>query len=203
MTTEQAAKQAVATLRDKQAVAELRKQELEEERDACAFDAHVTGGGAMSKLTRVNKAIVELDLELASFAAAIRDGTQRIEIAQGASRQELEHEKAQRALALARDLKDAAAASHAALSQAFGALGAMREVIGQLNGLGCMHPSLALADSALRRSVISSSMIARSFQLGFLSPAERHSVAELSEGWVKAIEAWSETRLSPPSAKAA
>ena len=53
------AKQTVADLRDQLAALELRKVELEDQRDALAFDAYTGDATAKAQLAKITKTLIE------------------------------------------------------------------------------------------------------------------------------------------------
>jgi hypothetical protein len=191
------ARQIVADLRDKLAAAELHKVELEDQRDACAFNAHTGDGTAKSHLAKITKTLLEHDQQVLSLQAAIAEGERRVITAQGIAQDEQNRKNATAGLKLARVLRDDGAAAHKALRDAFTYFDNMRRTVTELNKLGFKHPSLGLVDVNLRRALVSAS-IGSGYALGMLPPTQRHTVADLGNGWAEGIQKAAELKLGEP-----
>src|SRR5262249_17839786 len=87
------ARQVVADLVAKRDELDVHKAKLEHAREELAFDAHTGDDKAHSKLTKLNRELIELDAELASFTAAIRTAEHRVLQAQGIEHAEIDRKK--------------------------------------------------------------------------------------------------------------
>jgi hypothetical protein len=197
--SEKRARQQLADLKDKVAAAELRKVELSDQRDALAFNAHTGDATANKALAKITKELIEHEQHVLSLQAAVREGEQRVLIAQGHTKAQIEKANAEAALKLGRVVMDALALADKGLRDAFAALHDAARGVDELGKLGC-PPSSALFSVNVRRAVASASQGTR-FMVGqHLSPSERISLTELSDGWRKAIEHWAAQRLEKKEA---
>jgi hypothetical protein len=129
----------------------------------------------------------------------VREGEQRVLIAQGHTKAQIEKANAQAALKLGRVIMDALAVADKSLSAAFGALHEAARGVDELGKLGC-PPSSALFSVNIRRAVASVSQGTR-FAVGqHMSPSERISLTELSDVWRRNIESWAAQRLEKKEA---
>ena len=193
----EAARKVVTDLNAKLAALEARKAALEDQRDDLAYDAHTGSKAAKVKLTDVIGQIIQLDGELASFAAAIRAAEGKVQESLGVERADLERQKGEQALKLGTEMHDHAVAADKAMRDTFLHLGAIHEISLTLSRMGC-PPSPALVESGLIRALKSASMSTR-FKLEHLAPTERHSVVELTERWGALATAWANQKLGEKS----
>jgi hypothetical protein len=201
MTDETKARQVLADLKDQLAALELKKAELEDTRDQHSYDAFTGDAAAKTALSRVTKTLIEHDQHVAACMAAIREGQARLEIAQGAAREEIERKRAEAALQHGKAMLDGLKAAQKAFTDAFAALADAHAEVVELGKLGC-PPAQALFEVNCRRAIIATSMHSR-FALGHFSPPERHSLTELGSVWANACRSWAEQRLTEPKAEAA
>jgi hypothetical protein len=90
MQTVEQSRQIVADLRDRLAALEHRKTDLEQERDLVSLEAHTGNDRARTKLTKVNRELIEHDLDIASLEAALREAGVRVMQAEGVARPQIE-----------------------------------------------------------------------------------------------------------------
>jgi hypothetical protein len=126
----------VAELLVKHDALEERKEQLEAERDEIAYEAHTGNDKARAKLTRLNREVAEIDAEMASFDAAVREAEKRVIEAQGIERAEIERQRAMQALKRGRHMLDGLKAADRALAEMFAALHDVRAEISELHKLG-------------------------------------------------------------------
>jgi hypothetical protein len=201
MQTVEQAKKVLGDLISKHEALEAKKAALELQRDEIAFDALALGEDrAKAQLTKVGKTLFEVDNELGAMSAAIREAEQRVQIAEGTKRAEIERKNAEQALKLGRAAMDAINVADKGLRDAFNALTDADAAIHELSRLGC-PPSPGLFSVNVRRAIAAASIGTR-FPVGqHMTPSERRSLSELADGWQRNIEAWAAQRLDPPKVK--
>jgi hypothetical protein len=177
-------------LRAKLDAAKEALDELDVKRKEVAFDACVDGGGAAKILDKLNKDRLAQLITIETLQTAILEASRRVDDAERAEALAADGVKAEQALDIAADLVLHARAIDEALATVVEEGNAFRAALRILNHqLGCSHPTEHQLQVNGERA-IKSAMMFSAFRLEHLAPHERHTFAELCEGWVATIARW-------------
>ena len=167
-----------------------RAHELEERRQAIAFDAHSGNKAARAKLDETNSESVTFEYELKSIDSALIEAGKRLAVAEQA--QALAQEK-QNAQAL-RAAVDEFVAHATAIDEAFASVVkeamALEETLKTIHSLGSQFPSRAQLDSLGTRALLTAiqgTPWRRDFET--IAPGQRQTFSALVGTWAERIEA--------------
>jgi hypothetical protein len=197
------ARETLASLIDKRALADHRFVELDAERTRVSFAAHTGEPRARKALDDVLRVMARHDGETRSLDAAVAEAQRRVAEAETAHRTAEEAERARQALALLADLRDLGARLDAAAKDLVDGYSAFQSCYRSIRSLGVKHPEPEIFRIACRNSIIAALMHS---DLGlhrdppaFIPPGQRHSFEELLQGWGASIEGWCSQRLPAPA----
>jgi len=176
---------------------ETREALLTGERNSgLAYEALALGDTkARKRLGEINESLVSLEQDRAAMQSAITEAERRCTAAQASVKTAAEKAGAEKALDLAKTLRDHGKAIDKAAHAMFAHTAELRLALIELSKLG--GPNIYLADSALKRALITASMGSK-LQLMHLAPTDRHSFAELTDRWAQGVTAFAERKLAAP-----
>ena len=188
------------TIRDleaKRAACVKRGTELADERAAVALDAHTGNAKARKRLDEINAAIAAHGSELASFDAAIKAASERLQQAQNAEAKAEQRRVALEIRKLAKELKEAGRIADEGLAMFADATSAMHHIVCQLSTFGLSNPSalqfVSLGERAVR-TVLMETAFRRAFE--HLRPAERQSFASFAAEWAASLDKSTSAKLN-------
>jgi hypothetical protein len=176
-------------LRQKLDAAKTALDELDSDRKALAFDAHVSGADAKTKLAALNKRRVLLVADIEMLEIAILEASRRVEDAERAEALAEDGENATRAVEIAADLVVYGQKIDEALTAFSEAANGYLRAVEELNyKLGVSAPSVRQLQSALNR-VLRTVVIFTPARdaVEFIAPGEQRTMTAVADGHAAAI----------------
>jgi hypothetical protein len=167
-----------------------RSHELEERRQAIAFEAHTGNKAQRTKLDEINNEALTQEYEVKSLDSAIAEATRRLAAADQAAALAQDKENAQALRAVVDKFVAQAIAIDASFAAMVTSANALEEALKEVHLLGCPFPSRGQLDALGARAMKTALMKTpwtREFE--HLAPSERTSFTQLVETWSERIEA--------------
>lgn len=189
MTDLEKAQAIVADLETRRAAVMARQDKAAKDRKAVAYDALATGDKvAGTKLQLINNAAMTAATELASLDAALAEARRRVAAAEAAEALAAERERMRGVTALTQHIRERAARLDELLRDTVAEYDGFLNAVHELHSAGFTQPNLALVAVNAPRAV-QSTFVGSHLESERVPPAQRHSFAELAQGWTAGIDA--------------
>jgi hypothetical protein len=171
---------------------------------AISFAAHSGDAAAHKRLDALNQKAASAALEIRSLEAAVAEARKRVGYAAAVETDANERENARNALALLGDFERRGEQLDHAMGKVLSQYEELIRDFNALEKLGFPPNSKALIEINAKRA-IQTKLMSVGLQSEFLPPNERHTFAEVIEGWAQAVRSRIEARLrrNPPTKEAA
>jgi hypothetical protein len=193
------ARQTLAQLEQKLSDASSRAIDLQTERQRISFDANTGDAAARKRLDKANAETAIIDLETENLRNAIEEARRRLAWAAKGEEQAKLSGNAEAAMKLGDSIAERARKIDAALAiVAEESTSYLADVVA-LNALGCLS-TRSEKFRVFGEMAISAALMNCPLKLRHLAPRERHSFAELSDGWRESIVRWASPFLKQDEA---
>ena len=173
--------------------------DMDDRRQALAFEVHAHGGDAKRELDKLNKSRAAHVAEIETIEAAILESSRRVEDARRDEELAALGVKAERALEITAGLTERAKRLDDALALIAEESNCSQADLRELNHrLGCTHPNENPLESLGARALKAALMFSP-FRWEHLPPHERRTFSELTSSWGLQIERWADARLPAKS----
>jgi hypothetical protein len=195
MTTVEAARKTLNDLQTKLADTRQWQIEIETATKATAFEAHVDGGDARSKLDNLDSQAIAAGREISSLETAIGEARVRLAAAQAAELDAEERAKATRALALLDGFATRGDALQQSLDKFLSQYGELSSDFHELDKLGYPPTTWALVKVNMQAAVATSLQFT-DLRQEFLAPHARRTFGAVISSWASHVRARAEARLN-------